>query len=157
MDLTRAHRFVCCRRFSSHHPVVGSDPCWRTLRTHPADFGLHAETVSFPSQDGILLKAWYIPASGRWHGTVIVAHGIDGNRSDMLPRAASWSAMAITRWLRTGIWMTVRTESTLRPIVSRNSRSFSSLAPKICPPGDARKMYKAARSDDKALLIHSRR
>jgi len=24
---------------------------------------------------------------------------------------------------------------------------------KICPPGDARKMYNAARSDDKALLI----
>jgi uncharacterized protein len=69
-------------------PVVGNNAYWRKLRAQPADFGLQAETVTFLSRDGISLKAWYIPAQGDPHGTVIVAHGIDGNRSDMLSRAA---------------------------------------------------------------------
>jgi len=44
-------------------PVVGNDPYWRTLRAQPGDFGLHAETLSFPSQDDHLpLTAWYIAA-----------------------------------------------------------------------------------------------
>jgi uncharacterized protein len=69
-------------------PVVGNHPYWRRLRAQPSDFGLHAQTVSFPSEDHIPLTAWYIPASPIARGTVIIAHGIDGNRSDMLPRAA---------------------------------------------------------------------
>lgn len=70
-------------------PVVGNDPYWRTLRAQPSDFGLRAETVSFPSSDDhVPLAAWYMAASGAPHGTVIIAHGIDGNRSDMLPRAS---------------------------------------------------------------------
>lgn len=69
-------------------PVVGEHPYWRTLRAQPKDFGLDAEDVSFLSLDGIRLTAWYIPAHPAARGTVIVAHGINGNRSDMLPRAA---------------------------------------------------------------------
>jgi uncharacterized protein len=68
-------------------PVVGNHPFWRTMRAQPQDFNLNAQTVSFPSQDGITLMAWYIPADGQPRATVILAHGIDGNRSDMLPRA----------------------------------------------------------------------
>jgi pimeloyl-ACP methyl ester carboxylesterase len=69
-------------------PVVGNHPYWRTLRSRPDEFGLKAETVSFSSTDGIALKGWYIPAEGTARGTVVVAHGINGNRSDMLPRGA---------------------------------------------------------------------
>jgi pimeloyl-ACP methyl ester carboxylesterase len=54
----------------------------------PADFGLLGETVSFPSQDGILLNAWWLPANGRARGAVIIAHGIDHTRQVMLPRAS---------------------------------------------------------------------
>ena len=54
----------------------------------PGDFGLNAEDVSFLSQDGIPLKGWYIRPQGVSLGTVIVVHGINGNRSDMLSRAA---------------------------------------------------------------------
>jgi uncharacterized protein len=68
-------------------PVVGDHPFWRRLRAEPQDFNLQAETVSFPSTDGLRLTAWYIPAEGQPRATVILAHGIDGNRSDMLPRA----------------------------------------------------------------------
>ena len=69
-------------------PVTGNHPYWRTFRARPEDFGLQAENVSFSSQEGILLKGWYIRPHGASHGTVIVAHGINGNRSDMLSRAA---------------------------------------------------------------------
>jgi uncharacterized protein len=69
-------------------PVVGNHPDWRKLRARPEDFGLKAKDVSFSSRDGILLRGWFIPAQGVARGTVILAHGIDGNRSDMLPRAS---------------------------------------------------------------------
>jgi uncharacterized protein len=69
-------------------PVVGSHPYWRELRARPESFGLKGEDVSFSSSDGILLRAWFIPTRGEARGTVILAHGIDGNRSDMLPRAS---------------------------------------------------------------------
>ena len=68
-------------------PVVGNHPFWRQMRAQPRDFGLKAEDEYFPSDDGILLHAWYIPAEGASRGTLILAHGIDGNASDMLPRA----------------------------------------------------------------------
>lgn len=68
-------------------PIVGNHRYWRQLRVRPADFGLNAEDVSFPSRDGISLRAWFIPAEGVARGTVILVHGIDGNRSDMLLRA----------------------------------------------------------------------
>jgi pimeloyl-ACP methyl ester carboxylesterase len=69
-------------------PVVGDHSYWREMRAQPAEFGLQAQSVSFSSRDGIPLSAWYIAANGAPLGTVILAHGIDGNRSDMLTRAA---------------------------------------------------------------------
>jgi uncharacterized protein len=69
-------------------PVVGHRPYWRTFRGQPGEYGLKAENVSFPATDGIPLKGWWIAADGPPRGTVIIAHGINGNRSDMLPRAA---------------------------------------------------------------------
>lgn len=69
-------------------PVVGNRPYWRTFRGQPGDYGLQAANASFPATDGTPLKGWWIAADGRSRGTVIVAHGINGNRSDMLSRAA---------------------------------------------------------------------
>ena len=69
-------------------PVAGNHPYWRMFRGRPEDFGLKAEDVSFSSTDGIPLKGWYIRSQGIARATVIIAHGINGNRSDMLSRAA---------------------------------------------------------------------
>jgi len=69
-------------------PIVGNHPEWRELRGRPEDFGLKAEAVSFSSPDGIPLKGWFLPAAGEPRGTIILVHGIEGNRSDMLPRAS---------------------------------------------------------------------
>lgn len=69
-------------------PVTGNHTYWRYFSAYPADFGLTAEDVSFPSPDGIPLKAWNIRAPGESRGTVVVVHGSNGNRSEMLSRAA---------------------------------------------------------------------
>ena len=69
-------------------PVAGKHPYWRTLRARPLDFGLKAEDASFSSTDGIPLKGCYIRSQGTSLGTLIIAHGINGKRSDMLSRAA---------------------------------------------------------------------
>jgi pimeloyl-ACP methyl ester carboxylesterase len=68
--------------------MFGDHPRWRGMGRGPADFGLRSETVSFDSTDGIPLKAWWLPASDRPRGAVIIAHGIDHTRQVMLPRAA---------------------------------------------------------------------
>src|SRR6202007_499862 len=69
-------------------PVAGDHPYWRSFRAHPGDFDLVAEAVSSPATDIIPLKGWYIRSNGPPLGTVIIAHGVNGNRSDMLSRAA---------------------------------------------------------------------
>jgi len=68
--------------------MFGDHPRWRGMNRGPADFGLKGETVAFASQDGIPLKAWWLPAEGTGHAVVIIAHGIDHTRQVMLPRAA---------------------------------------------------------------------
>ncbi len=68
--------------------VVGAHPQWGRFIAAPADFGLRAEVVSFHSQDGILLRAWWIPAAGAARGNVVLAHGVQDNRSHMLSRVA---------------------------------------------------------------------
>jgi len=66
---------------------IGENPRWRGMNRGPHDFGLKAETVSLRSQDGIALKAWWMPAAGTARASVIIAHGVDHTRQVMLPRA----------------------------------------------------------------------
>jgi hypothetical protein len=70
--------------------MFGDHPRWRGMNRGPADFGLRGETVSFDAEDGIPLKAWWLPASGVPRGAVIIAHGVDHTRQVMLPRALRW-------------------------------------------------------------------
>ena len=69
-------------------PFVGNQPELRKRKAEPQDFGLRAECVTFTSTDGIPLVAWWLPTKGQARGTLVLAHGRDGNRSDMLPRAS---------------------------------------------------------------------
>ena len=46
----------------------------------PADYGLPFEPVSFVSQDGILLRGWFVQAENP-RGTVIFAHGYAGSKA----------------------------------------------------------------------------
>jgi len=67
--------------------AIGEHPEWRRVVAKPQDFGLKAELASFNSRDGIALKAWWLPAQSAAHGNLVLAHGRDANRSNMLPRA----------------------------------------------------------------------
>jgi len=73
---------------------------------------LKAEDVSFLSTAGISLKGWYIRAKGTVRGTLIVTHGINGNRSDMVSRGAflvrdGYNTLLVkpTYYLRTHVWL----------------------------------------------------
>jgi pimeloyl-ACP methyl ester carboxylesterase len=67
---------------------IGENPRWRGMNRGPQDFGLKGEVVSFRSQDGISLKAWWLPADGKARPNIIIAHGVDHTRQVMLPRAS---------------------------------------------------------------------
>ena len=51
----------------------------------PADAGLTYEDVFLTSVDGLKLAGWYIP--GRRPDAIILVHGIDANRSALMPEA----------------------------------------------------------------------
>ena len=64
----------------------------------PSTFGLHYENVEFASDPGILLRGWFIPAQSSrineqnrrleaCRGTVVLVHGLNRSRAEMLSRA----------------------------------------------------------------------
>ncbi len=71
-------------------PVLGTMPILyprrRQIKCTPADFGIaHWENVQFTSSDGVKLSGWFIPpALGSDGATVVLVHGLSGNRTDML-------------------------------------------------------------------------
>ena len=54
----------------------------------PISYGMNFQSVEFPSTDGIVLKGWFIPASGEAHGTIVYCHGLNRTRIEMLPKSA---------------------------------------------------------------------
>ena len=79
--------------------MIGENPCWRGMNRGPQDFGLKDEVVSFRSQDGISLKAWWLTAEGTPQGNIaglqdctvlhrtpamVLGHGEGGSLSDCL-------------------------------------------------------------------------
>lgn len=59
-----------------------SEICCRT----PAEAGLAYEDVQFASADGVMLHGWYIPSQNG--AAIILLHGYDNNRLQMLDRAS---------------------------------------------------------------------
>ena len=53
----------------------------------PQSYGMDFHPIEFASSDAILLKGWYIPASGQARGTIIYCHGLNRTRIEMLPMA----------------------------------------------------------------------
>ncbi len=51
----------------------------------PARLGMEYEDVSLRTQDGVVLRAWYIPSHNR--AALVLLHGFGGNRSQLLPYA----------------------------------------------------------------------
>ncbi len=55
----------------------------KTPKAYAVDF----REVEFKSADGVLLKGWYIPATGKPKGTIVYCHGHNRTRIEMLPEA----------------------------------------------------------------------
>ncbi|MFB3922795.1 MAG: alpha/beta hydrolase [Terriglobia bacterium] len=53
----------------------------------PVSYGLNFRWVDFHATDGIPLKGWFIPAAGPARGTIILCHGLNRTRIEMLPKA----------------------------------------------------------------------
>jgi alpha-beta hydrolase superfamily lysophospholipase len=65
----------------------------------PASFQLAFEEVAFRSADGADLRGWWVPASAP-KGTVVMAHGLNRSRVEMVRRtpfvhAAGWNALLL--------------------------------------------------------------
>ncbi|MDH4103532.1 MAG: lysophospholipase [Thermoleophilia bacterium] len=79
---------LACR--AAAHLALGR-PEWRVLEGAPEEYGLAADLVGFRSRDDLNVAAWWLTndASGEpGRATVILIHGLGGNRSSMLPIAA---------------------------------------------------------------------
>ena len=50
----------------------------------PKDFSWTYEEVRFPSEDGLQLTGWFVPAKNPSSITIIVQHGVGSNHGDML-------------------------------------------------------------------------
>jgi predicted alpha/beta-fold hydrolase len=61
-------------------------PVRQPLTQTPVDINLPFQEVTLTSSDGLKLAAWYIP--GRQAQAVILVHGLNSNRTAMLPAAA---------------------------------------------------------------------
>jgi dipeptidyl aminopeptidase/acylaminoacyl peptidase len=74
---------------------MSPNPSARTITQTPANFGLSYQTVSFPSRDDhLLIRGWLMPGllpDGRQtvQRTIIVVHGIPGNRGSVLSVSAA--------------------------------------------------------------------
>ena len=68
------------------HPV--RSPLLKT----PADYGLEFENVTFPSQDGVPLEAWHIPAPGS-DKLVVCNHPMSFNRYGFPSHLQPWQSM----------------------------------------------------------------
>jgi len=63
----------------------------------PGSFGLPFEEVSFPTDDGVSLKGWWVPASEP-KGTVVLIHGLNRSRLEMVKKVPfvheqGWNAL----------------------------------------------------------------
>jgi len=64
----------------------------------PASFGLASEDVSFRSKDGVELEGWWVPASPEPVGTVVMVHGLNRSRIEMVKKVPfvherGWNAL----------------------------------------------------------------
>jgi len=70
--------------------LAGGRPEWRVLDGAPAAYGLAAECVGFRSQDDLDVAGWWLTdgiSAEAGRATIVVVHGLGGNRASMLPTA----------------------------------------------------------------------
>ncbi len=59
------------------------------ISTTPGDLGLKVETLTYPSEDGLRLSAWYVPHAHP-KAMVLLFNGHDATKSQLLPEAKAF-------------------------------------------------------------------
>jgi alpha-beta hydrolase superfamily lysophospholipase len=69
--------------------IVARSHIRQAITLTPKDDGFQYQDVSFKTDDGILLKGWWMPPvkKGKAQGTILLSHGVFHNRQQMLTRA----------------------------------------------------------------------
>ena len=62
------------------------------ITSNPGTFGLPYSDEVFRSEDGVEIRAWFVPAPVPSDVTVVVVHGWGANRSGMLEQSYGWAA-----------------------------------------------------------------
>jgi len=65
---------------------------------NPGSFNLPFEEVAFQAADGVALKGWWVPAGASPQGTVVLVHGLNRSRIEMVKKvpflhAHGWNAL----------------------------------------------------------------
>lgn len=68
-----------------YRSYVATHPDRNPPTVNPAERGLQYENITFKSSDGVTLWGWYIPSHN--NAAIIVTHGFDGSRGNMMPQA----------------------------------------------------------------------
>jgi pimeloyl-ACP methyl ester carboxylesterase len=55
------------------------------IQVLPGAFGRPFQDVEIPTEDGVALKGWFVPAPAPSDATIVLSHGWGANRSDILP------------------------------------------------------------------------
>ena len=65
--------------------VINRANCRRPIATHPDQFRVPFENVIFKNKEGITLRGWFIPAEQESNKTIILMHGWNINKGNILP------------------------------------------------------------------------
>lgn len=78
--------FALAYRFALLYRIKAGYPTPRPPQRTPADLGLPYETLEAPTEDGLRLPAWFVPADGGRPGPgVAIVHGWESARDRLLP------------------------------------------------------------------------
>jgi dipeptidyl aminopeptidase/acylaminoacyl peptidase len=78
--------FALAYRFAVLYRIKAGYPTPRPPQRTPADLGLAYESVEAPTEDGLRLPAWFVPANdGRPGPGVAIIHGWESARDRLLP------------------------------------------------------------------------
>ena len=67
----------------------------KILYASPSDYSLPSENVSFRTEDGKLIRAWYVPPAGAGAKVLVLSPGNAGNRSYRAPKIALFASLGL--------------------------------------------------------------
>ncbi len=59
-------------------------PSRMLMVTTPEDLGISFEEIDFQTEDGLVLKGWFVPSEAKSNKVIIITHGYPANKSDVL-------------------------------------------------------------------------